>query len=60
LANRIRRIEEFLMAGNFLFTSGRAENTKEYHWNELQGIPGESKYDETSNANDYISFPSST
>lgn len=47
LANRIRRIEEFLEAGHFLFYYGRPSNLKNYNKDRDYKIPGEPGYDDT-------------
>jgi hypothetical protein len=47
LANRIRRIEEFLEAGHFLFYYGRPSKLKNYNKNGDYKIPGEHGYDDT-------------
>lgn len=54
IVNRIRRIEEFLEDGRFLFTFGR--KIKEYYCDNLQPLPGEEGYSSDDEAIEYIPF----
>lgn len=54
IVNRIRRIEEFLEDGHFLFTFGRSANIKDYYYDNLQPLPGEEDEDRYILASTYI------